>query len=212
MTDERDNFINALVDLDETTCIELLKQRVAANEDPAIVLEDVRKATDIVGERFEEGRFFVSDLMMVGEILNQIMEVLRPLFGTGAMEDKGTIVIGTVGGDVHDIGKNIETALLEADGFTVIDLGIDVPPEEFVAAIKEHKPLVVGLSGLLTEAIESMKDTIDAITAAGLRDQVKVIVGGGRTDEETMKYTGADAWSDNATAGVTTIRALAGVE
>ena len=211
MTDERENFINALVDLDETACIELLKQRVAANEDPSIVLEDVRKATDIVGERFEDGRFFVSDLMMVGEILNQIMEILRPLFGTGAMEDKGTIVIGTVGGDVHDIGKNIVTALLEAEGFTVIDLGIDVPPEEFVSAIKEHKPIVVGLSGLLTEAIESMKETIDAITAAGLRDQVKIVVGGGRTDLETMEYTGADAWSDNATSGVSTFRKLAGV-
>ncbi|MDE4908156.1 corrinoid protein [Methanogenium marinum] len=212
MTDERENFINALVDLDETKCIELLKQRVAAGEDPGIVLEDVRKATDIVGERFEDGRFFVSDLMMVGEILKQIMEILRPLFETGDMEDKGTIIIGTVGGDVHDIGKNIVTALLEAEGFTVIDLGIDVPPEAFVSAIKEHKPIVVGLSGLLTEAIESMKETIDAISAAGLRDQVKIIVGGGRTDLETMEYTGADAWSDNATSGVTTFRKLAGVE
>ena len=212
MTDEREDFINALVDLDETTCIKLLKQRIAAKEDPIIILEDVRKATDIVGERFEEGRFFVSDLMMAGEILKQIMVILKPVFGEGAMESKGTIVIGTVGGDVHDIGKNIITALLEADGFTVIDLGIDVPPEKFVEAIKEYKPLVIGLSGLLTEAIESMKETIDAITAAGLRDQVKVIVGGGRTDDETMQYTGADAWSDNATAGVTTIRALAGVE
>lgn len=212
MTDEREDFINALVDLDETTCIELLKQRVAAKEDPTIILEDVRKATDIVGERFEEGRFFVSDLMMAGEILNQIMVVLKPVFGTGGMENKGTIVIGTVGGDVHDIGKNIVTALLEADGFTVIDLGVDEPPEAFVDAINEHKPLVVGLSGLLTEATESMKETVEAITAAGLRDQVKIIVGGGRTDEETMVYTGADAWSDDATAGVRKFRELAGVE
>ncbi|GAB7014889.1 cobalamin B12-binding domain-containing protein [Methanogenium cariaci] len=212
MTDEREDFINALVDLDETTCIELLKQRIAAKEDPNVILEDVRKATDIVGERFEEGRFFVSDLMMAGEILKQIMEVLKPVFGEGAMESKGMIVIGTVGGDVHDIGKNIVTALLEADGFTVIDLGVDEPPEVFVEAIIEHKPLVVGLSGLLTEATESMKETVEAISEAGLRDQVKIIVGGGRTDAETMEYTGADDWSDDATAGVRKFRKLAGVE
>jgi dimethylamine corrinoid protein len=152
------------------------------------------------------------DLMMAGEILKQIMEVLKPVFGEGAMESKGMIVIGTVGGDVHDIGKNIVTALLEADGFTVIDLGVDEPPEVFVEAIIEHKPLVVGLSGLLTEATESMKETVEAISEAGLRDQVKIIVGGGRTDAETMEYTGADDWSDDATAGVRKFRKLAGVE
>jgi len=212
MTDEREDFINALVDLDETKCIELLKKRIAAKEDPKIILDDVRKATDIVGEKFEEGRFFVSDLMMAGEILKQAMEALKPAFGVGAMESKGTIIIGTVGGDVHDIGKNIVVALLEADGFTVIDLGVDEAPEVFVEAIRKHKPLVVGLSGLLTEATESMKETVEAITAAGLRDQVKIIVGGGRTDEETREYTGADDWSDDAASGVKKFRKLAGVQ
>ncbi|EHQ35519.1 cobalamin B12-binding domain-containing protein [Methanoplanus limicola] len=211
MTDIRENFINALVDLDEVKCIDILNQRVKSEEDPFIIIEDVRKATDIVGQRFEEGRFFVSDLMMAGEILNQIMEILKPVFGE-SKENKGTIVIGTVGGDVHDIGKNITSALLEAEGFNVIDLGVDQPPDAFIEAIKENKPIIVALSGLLTEATESMKITVDAIKEAGLRDQVKIIVGGGRTDEETREYTGADEWSDDATAGVRKFKKLAGVE
>ena len=164
-----------------------------------------------MGQRFEEGRFFVSDLMMAGEILKQIMVILKPVFGENKMENKGTIVIGTVEGDVHDIGKNIISALLEAEGFNVIDLGVDQPPEEFITAIKENKPKIVALSGLLTEATESMKKTVEAIKGAGLRDQVKIVVGGGRTDEETKEYTGADEWSDDATSGVKKFKKLAGV-
>ncbi|WP_052418638.1 cobalamin B12-binding domain-containing protein [Methanolacinia paynteri] len=211
MTDVREDFINALVDLDETKCIDLAKQRVEAGEDPFTILEDLREATDRIGNMFEEGRFFVSDLMMAGEILKQIMVVLKPAFGDRKIESKGTIVIGTVEGDVHDIGKNIVTALLEAEGFTVVDLGVDQPPEAFINAIRENKPLVVSLSGLLTEAIDSMKKTVDAIKAAGLRDNVKIIVGGGRTDEEAKEYIGADDWSDDATSGVRKIKKLAGV-
>lgn len=209
MTDVSDEFISALVDLDETACIDILKKRLDAKEDPLVILEDVRKATDTVGKQFEEGRFFVSDLMMAGEILKQIMAVLKPYFGEQHMESKGTIVTGTVEGDVHDIGKNIVTALLEAAGFTVIDLGVDQPPEAFVKAIEEHHPSVVSLSGLLTEAIESMKKTVDAIAAAGLRDRVKIIIGGGRCDEEAREHTGADDWADDAAVGVRKIKALA---
>ena len=210
MADPREEFINALVDLDEITCIELLNQRIAAKENPMSILEDVRKSTDIVGKRFEEGRYFVSDLMMAGEILSQIMTILKPLFGEHKMASKGMIVVGTVQGDVHDIGKNIVSALLDAEGFDVVDIGVDQPPEEFVKAITEHHPKVVSLSGLLTEAIESMKNTVDAIKAAGLRDQVKIIIGGGRCDEEAREHTGADAWADDAAAGVRKIKELAG--
>ncbi|MEM0315884.1 MAG: cobalamin-dependent protein, partial [Archaeoglobaceae archaeon] len=142
----------------------------------------------------------------------QVMELVRPLLGERKAESKGRIVIGSVEGDVHDIGKNIVIALLEAEGFEVIDLGVDQPPEAFVEAIKKHNPQVVGLSGLLTEAIESMKKTVDAIKSAGLRDKVKIIVGGGRTSEEVRAYTGADAWADDAAVGVRKIKALVGVE
>lgn len=211
MTKLNEEFINALVDLDETKCLDLLNQRITAKEDPMNILEDVRKSTDIVGKRFEEGRYFVSDLMMAGEILSQIMVILKPLFGDQKITSKGLIVVGTVQGDVHDIGKNIVAALLEAEGFDVVDIGVDQPPEEFVKAISEHHPKVVSLSGLLTEAIESMKTTIEAIKVAGLRDQVKIVIGGGRCDEEAREYTAADAWADDAAVGVRTIKELAGV-
>jgi len=211
MADPGEEFVNALVDLDEIKCLEVLNQRIAAKEDPLIILDDVRKSTDIVGKRFEEGRYFVSDLMMAGEILSQIMTILKPLFGEHKMASKGLVLVGTVQGDVHDIGKNIVSALLEAEGFDVVDIGVDQPPEEFVKAIKEHHPKIVSLSGLLTEAIESMKNTIDAIRAAGLRDQVKIIIGGGRCDEEAREHTGADVWADDAAAGVRKIKELAGV-
>ena len=212
MADVREEFVNALADLDEAKTIELTKRRVEAGEDPFAILEDVRKATDIIGKRFEEGRYFVSDLIMAGEILKQIMDIVKPLIGEKAGEAKGKVVIGTVEGDVHDIGKNIVIALLEAEGFEVIDLGVDQPPEAFVNAIKEHNPDVVRLSGLLTEAIESKKKTVEAIKEAGLRDRVKIIIGGGRTDEEAKEYVGADDWADDAAVGVRKIKALMGVE
>ena len=210
MADVRADFVNALVDLDETTCIDILNKRIAAKEDPMQILEDLRKATDTVGKRFEEGRYFVSDLMMAGEILSQAMGLLKPVFGEHKVASKGTILVGTVEGDVHDIGKNIVSALLEAEGFEVIDIGVDQPPAVFIKAIQDHHPVVVSMSGLLTEAIESMKKTIDAIKAAGLRSQVKIIIGGGRCDEEAKEHTGADDWADDAAVGVRKIKALAG--
>ena len=210
MADVRADFVNALVDLDETTCIDILQKRIAAKEDPMQILEDIRRATDTVGKRFEEGRYFVSDLMMAGEILSQAMALLKPVFGEHKVESRGTILVGTVEGDVHDIGKNIVSALLEAEGFEVIDIGVDQPPAVFIKAIQEHHPKVVSMSGLLTEAIESMKKTVDAIKAAGLRDQVKIIIGGGRCDEEAKEHTGADDWADDAAVGVRKIKALAG--
>ena len=210
MADTRDAFVKALVDLDETTSIDLLKKRIASKENPMQILEDIRKATDTVGKRFEEGRYFVSDLMMAGEILSQAMGLLKPVFGEHKVASKGTILVGTVEGDVHDIGKNIVSALLEAEGYTVIDIGVDQPPAVFIKAIQENHPKVVSMSGLLTEAIESMKKTVDAIKAAGLRSQVKIIIGGGRCDEEAREHTGADDWADDAAVGVRKIKLLAG--
>ncbi|MBS7248500.1 MAG: cobalamin-dependent protein [Candidatus Jordarchaeales archaeon] len=206
-----EEFVKALADLDEARVLELTRKRVDAKEDPFTILDDVRKATDIIGKRFEEGRYFVSDLIMAGEILKQVMDLLRPVMGKKKGVSKGKVVVGTVEGDVHDIGLSIVTALLEAEGFEVVNLGVDQPPKAFVEAIRNHKPKVVGLSGLLTEAIESMKKTIEEIKAAGLRDKVKVIIGGGRTSEEVKEYTGADEWADDAAVGVRKIKELAGV-
>jgi len=136
--------------------------------------------------------------------------MIKPQLKKFATEYIGKIVIGTVEGDVHDIGKNIVIALLEAGGFEVIDLGVDVPPEKFVEAIKEHQPDIVGMSSLLTVAIESTKKTIDAITEAGLRDKVKIIIGGGRVDEYAVNYVKPDASTDNAAQGVRLCKELLG--
>ncbi len=206
-----EDFVKALSDLDEAKVIELTEKRIKSKEDPFSIIEDVRKATEIIGRRFEEGRYFVSDLIMAGEILKQVMDILRPVMGKRKGVSKGKVVVGTVEGDVHDIGLSIVTALLEAEGFEVVNLGVDQPPQAFIEAIRKHNPKVVGLSGLLTEAIESMKKTVEAIKAAGLRDKVKIIVGGGRVSGEVKEYTGADEWADDAAVGVRKIKALAEV-
>lgn len=212
MKEEYDEFICQMADLNKEKVLELTRKRVEAGEDIFNILEDMRIATDIIGERFENGWYFISDLIMAGEILKGVMNILNPFLSKKVRKDrKGKIAIGTVKGDIHDIGKNIVIALLEAEGFEVVDLGVDVPPEVFVDCVKKHNPHILALSGLLTEAIESMKKTIDAIKEAGVRKQLKVIIGGGRIDEEARRYTGADEWSDDAVRGVKKIKNLTGV-
>lgn len=210
MSEMRELFVNSLVELNETETLDLIKRRMDAGDPVMEILDDVRRATAIIGERFEEGRYFVSDLMMAGEILKQIMDIVRPELEGKKDERLGKVVIGTVKGDIHDIGKDIVAALLEAEGFEVIDIGVDAPPEKFISAIKSHNPDIVALSGLLTEAIESMRETVNAIRQSG--SDVRIIIGGGRVDEEAYEYTGADEWADDAAIGVRKMKALMGVE
>jgi methylmalonyl-CoA mutase cobalamin-binding domain/chain len=203
-------IVDAIVDLDEPTALKLADEMIKSGVDPVQILESCREGMSIVGERFESGDFFLSEMIMAAEIFNQIMDKIRPQLKRSFTESKGKIVIGTVEGDVHDIGKNIVIALLEAEGFDIIDLGVDVPPQRFVEAIREHAPDIVGMSGLLTVAIESTKRTVDAITEAGLRDNVRIIIGGGRVDEYTTDYVKPDASTDNAAQGVRLCKKLLG--
>jgi methylmalonyl-CoA mutase cobalamin-binding domain/chain len=205
-----DSIVNAIVDLDEQTALKMAEELRTAGVDPVMILERFRVGMSIVGEKFEKGEFFLSEMIMAAEIFNQVMESLRPHLKGSITETIGKIVIGTVQGDVHDIGKNIIVALLEAEGFDVIDLGVDVPAQRFVEAIREHEPDIVGMSSLLTVAIESTKNTVDAITEAGLRDKVKVIVGGGRIDQHASEYIKPDAFTDNAAKGVRLCKKLLG--
>jgi methylmalonyl-CoA mutase cobalamin-binding domain/chain len=199
-----EEFVNAIVDLDEKKAIELTRKRLESGEDPLKILDDLAKAANVVGEKYEKGELFIADLVMAGEILKEVSDLVRPkLKGSSQVREPiGKFVIGTVQGDIHDIGKNITVTMAEAAGFEVIDLGVDVSPEKFVEAIKQHKPDIVGMSGLLTLSIDSMKKTVDAIKAAGLRDKVKIIIGGGRVDQNACEYVGADAWTISAPTGI----------
>jgi len=208
-----ENLVNALADLKEEAAIKIVKDRLNANEDPLKILGDARKGMEIVGNRFADSEYFIPDLVYSGEILKVVSELVKPRLTKGAESKKlGKIVFGTVAGDIHDIGKDIVVFMLDVNGFEVIDLGVDVPVQKFVDKIKETGAPVVGLSGFLALAFDSMKETIEAIKAAGLRDKVKVMIGGGQMSEEIKKYTGADAYGKDAMAGVTLAKKWAGAK
>jgi len=197
----------AITNLEESEVLKLVKENLDANEDPIKILEACRIGMSKIGrEAGEGGTIFLTDLIMAGEIFNEAMEILTPKLMNSSTSSLGKVVIGTVEGDIHNIGKDIAINFLKAEGFEVIDLGVDVPPQKFVDAIKEHNPPIVGMSGLLTLSIEPMKESIEAISAANLRDKVKVIIGGERTDEEVCKHVGADAWVNDAIDGVKIIK------
>jgi len=206
-----EDLTTVLGKLREKESLEIVKKRLDSGDDPLGILNDARRAMEIVGKRFEEETYFLPELIYAGEILKGIAGIVKPKVSTTTEVEKlGKIVIGTVAGDIHDIGKDIVTFMLDVNGFEVHDLGIDVPAQKFVDTIQEVTPEVVGLSGLLTLAFDSMKETIDAINAAGLRESVKIMIGGGQTDEHVKKYTGADVYCADAVAGVRQAQAWIG--
>jgi 5-methyltetrahydrofolate--homocysteine methyltransferase len=197
------DLTDAIVGMDEVEAYRLVEEMLDAGADPGVVLDDAKAAMTELGDRFACEEVFIPELIMGGEIMKGIAARLRPLItAEAAAERRGTVVLGTVHGDIHDIGKDVVVMMLEVNGYEVHDLGIDVPVERFVAAIAEHAPEVVGLSGLLTLAFDSMRDTITGIEAAGLRERVKVMIGGSPVDEQVCAYTGADGWGRDATAAL----------
>ena len=187
----------AMGDLDEDTVTELLNQVMAdGGSEAGKALEACQKGMDIVGKRFEEGEYFVGDLIYAGELMTTAVSILKSALvsGEGGTGSKTKMILCTVKDDLHDIGKNIVRSMLEAAGFEVIDLGIDVPPEKIIETIKKENIKIVALSGVLTLALDSMRDTIQAIRDADLKD-VKVIVGGCPVNEDTAKAMGADDWA-----------------
>lgn len=199
----------AIADLEEEKVLKLVKEKLEANEDPLQILEACRKGMTKIGSKSGD-TVFLTDLIMAGEIFNEAIEILMPKLAGSSTQNLGKVVIGTVQGDIHNIGKDIAINFLKAEGFEIIDLGVDVPPENFIEAIKEHHPPVVGMSGLLTLSIEPMKKTIEAMSAANLRAGVKVIAGGERMDTDVCKHIGADAWVNDAIEGVKIIKKWVG--
>lgn len=200
-------LVHALVEMQEAAAIEKAKQLLDEGTDPMEILKACSTAMEAVGTRFENGEYFLPHLMMAGEMLREISEMIKPMIeDVGRKDSKGKVLIGTVKGDIHDIGKNIVVFLLDANGYEVRDIGIDQPPEKFVEAIRDFEPQVVGMSGLLTLAFDSMKETVEAIEGAGLRDKVRIMIGGGQISEQVRDYTGADAFGEDALAGVRLVK------
>jgi 5-methyltetrahydrofolate--homocysteine methyltransferase len=198
-----EDLVRLLSELKENRAIETVAERLKTGEDPLNILLDAKRAMRIVGQRFSEGRYFIPDLVYSGKIVERITDMVKPgLSAEPRAERLGTFVIGTVAGDLHDIGKNLVAFMLDVNGFEVYDLGVDVPPQAFVDKVREVEPEIVGLSGFLTSVYHVMKETVDAIEAAGLRDKVKVMIGGGVMDDGVRGFCGADAYRPDAMAAV----------
>ena len=197
-------LVKAISDMKEAEALGIVDDLLAKGEDPQKILDLSSEAMKVVGERYQEGTYFLPELIMSGEMLRKIGDVLKPKLAEKTDQQKklGVVVLGTVRGDIHDIGKDIVGFMLDVNGLEVIDLGIDQPEEAFVEAVKNSKPQVLALAGFLSVAFDSMKSTIEQVEKAGLREGLKVIIGGGQMDDTVRKYTGADAYGDDAMAAV----------
>ncbi len=196
-------LMKAIADLEEDEALRLTREKLDSGEEPHLILAECRDGIKIVGERFGGGKYFLPELIYAGEIFKEITKIVMPeLKKDVQVERLGKVIIGTVAGDIHDIGKDIVVFMLDVSGFEVYDLGVDVPPQKFIDKIKETNAPIVGLSGFLTLAFDSMKETVEAIKAAGLRDKVKIMIGGGQIDEEISKYADADAFGRDAMVAV----------
>jgi methanogenic corrinoid protein MtbC1 len=195
---------DALVALDKNAALDATNQALAAGIDPLLLVDEARQGLEAVGQKFDCGDYFLMELMRAAQIFQSVANVINPVIVEryGGVKTTGKVVMGTVAGDIHDLGKNIVKILLECRGAEVIDLGVDVPAQRFVAAIEEHRPQVVGMSALLTASVSEMNRNVEAIEAAGLSDQVKVIVGGGIVGEIDRTNLRADFATVDANAGV----------
>ncbi len=202
---ELNDLTEAVVEMQEQVALEKTRQLVDQGVDPQDVIDAYKRALKEVGIRFEKEIYFIPELILSGRMMSSALEVLRPHLCDASVPSGaklGKVLIATVEGDIHDIGKNMVTMLLDIHGFEVRDLGVDVPPDKIVSEAKEYEADVVGLSGLLTLAFDPMKQVIEGLASNGLKDKVKVIIGGGQMDEKVCSYVGADAFVTDAVAGI----------
>jgi 5-methyltetrahydrofolate--homocysteine methyltransferase len=196
-------LVEAIAEMEDETAIALANEMIENGTSPLEILEACKSGMTIVGERFEKGEYFVPELILAGEMLRQISDIVKPHLAAGGDAPKlGKVVLGTVNGDIHDIGKDIVHFMLEVNGFEVHDLGVDVPVDTFVETVRAEQPDVVALSGFLTLSYDAMRDTVAALNAAGLRDRIKIMIGGGTVDEQVRVFAGADAFGLDAMAAV----------
>ncbi|GIK74941.1 MAG: hypothetical protein BroJett021_39290 [Chloroflexota bacterium] len=207
-----DQLYYAIVDGNAKAAAAVTKEAVDANIDPQTLLTDYMiPAMDEVGARFEANECFVPELLISARAMKAAMEIIRPLLLGKAVEPAGRVVIATVQGDLHDIGKNLVATMLEGGGFQIVDIGTDVSPDKLADAVQTHKPQIVALSALLTTTLPSMKRMLDRLVQDGLRAGVKVMIGGAPVTQDFADEIGADGYSDNAAGAVTLARQLVGV-
>lgn len=199
----------AMQELDEDSLLELMNGVMSGDGDALEALNACQEGMEEVGRLFEEGEYFVGDLIYAGEIMTQAVEILKPALASGEGGNMGKLILCTVKDDLHDIGKNIVKSLLEASGFEVRDLGIDTDAEKIVETAKAEGIKIIALSGVLTLALDSMKETVEAFEAAGMRNDIKIIVGGAPVNENAFKNIGADTWANSPQKTVSTCRAWA---
>lgn len=194
---------DALADLNEEEVARLVGEQLDAGTDPVALLKECRQGMDIVGRRYKSGDYFLSELIVSGEIFKDSMKLIEPHMKSDTDSDeRPKVVIATVKGDIHNIGKDIVAVLLKGAGFEVYDLGTDVAPQALVDKLEETGARILAMSGLLTPSFDSMKETVEAVKAAGLRDSVKIIIGGGVVTELVQRHTGSDAFTDDGLEGV----------
>jgi methanogenic corrinoid protein MtbC1 len=207
-------LVEALSTMKEKEALRIVDEELEQGTEPEEILALCSQAMQIVGDRFQAGEYFLPELIMSGEMLKKIGAVLKPRMVSAETEGGkklGKVVLGTVRGDIHDIGKDLVGFILDVNGFEVADLGINVPEEKFVEAVREQKPEVLALSGFLTVAFDSMKSTIEQVEAAGLRKELKVIIGGGQMDNTVRDYVKADAYGESAMDAVAFAKEAVGV-
>ncbi len=199
------DLINAMVEMEEDTFLGLTKELLEKGEDPKAIFRAYQDGMTEIGKRFEQNEFFIPELIMAGEMMNDGAELIKPYLDESEEVEEskiGTMVLATIEGDIHDIGKNIYGMMMGLSGFEVIDLGVDVPVDTIIAKVEEIKPDLLGMSGLLTLAFDPMKAVVDKLKEKGLRDSVKVMVGGGQFDQTVCDFVGADGFSTDAVVGV----------
>jgi dimethylamine corrinoid protein len=201
----------AVGDLEEDKSVLLVRDKLAKGEPALSILEELQAGMSIVGERFEQGEYFLSELIYAADIFKKAGAPLQERLSGTAQKSHGTLVLGTVKNDIHDFGKDIVATVMASNGIKVIDLGVNVEHQAFVDAIKEHQPRLVGMSCLLTTVFDDMREAIETIKAAGLRDQVKVLIGGGPVDQACADYVGADFYCKTAQDGVAAAKKILGV-
>ena len=192
--------------------VEITQQALAEGAEPKTIINDYMiKAMGEIGQRFQDGKAFVPQLLMSARAMKGALELIKPLLQGDASSTVGKVVIGTVKGDLHDIGKNLVASMLEGSGFEVVNIGIDIPAEKFIEAVHEHNPDILCMSALLTTTMPYMKTVIEAVAEAGLRDKVKIMVGGAPINQSYAEQIGADGYSDNANSAVVKAKELLGV-